>query len=107
MQGDDTACKEAVPDRAEAGLREQVGERVSSGEAANARGEGRVRGAAGQRLAEERHDAVEPHLVERRQRAARRRDLEDAEPARRLQNAPQLAEPGLEVVDVTHAEADG
>ena len=50
---------------------------------------------------------VEPDAVERREPAARRRDLEDAEPSALAEHAPQLADARFEVLDVAHAEADG
>ena len=50
---------------------------------------------------------VEPDAVERREPAARRRDLEDAEPSAFAEHAPQLADARFEILDVAHAEADG
>ena len=85
---------------------EERGELRGRWEAADARGQVRVRLPAGQDAAENRHDAVEPHAVERRERAARCRDLEDPEPPAGLQHAPQLTDSRLEVRDVADPEPD-
>ena len=78
-------------DLLEAAALEQRGERLGAGEATHARGEVRVRLPAGEHLAEQRHDPVEPEREERPQDAARLRDLEDREPPAGPQHAAQLA----------------
>ena len=107
VQRDDAAAEAAVGDVAEAVPSHQLGQLVRAGEAADARRQVRVGLAARQDLAGERDQDVEPELVEELQRPLRLRDLEDADAAARLQHAPQLGEPALEVGDVADAEADG
>src|SRR5205823_7681743 len=77
------------------------------GEPADAGGEIRVRRAPREDLAEQRHDAVEPQAIERGEQTARPRDLQDSEPSTLTEDAPQLAQRPVQVLDVPHAEADG
>ncbi len=107
MQRDDAAGERPITNLSEPVPLEQLCERVGVGEAPHARRQVRVGRAAGEHLAEERHDAVEPDAIERGEAPARRRDLEDAEPTTDAKDAPQLADPGGEVLDVPHTEADG
>ena len=87
--------------------REQLGELLRAGEAAHARGQVRVRLAAGQDAAEQRDDPVEPERG-RTARAAPRGVVISriAEPAAGTEHAAQLADPRLEVLDVADPEAD-
>ena len=91
----------------EAGLLQAVDELLGAREPLHRRGQVRVRGASRQHLAEQRDDAVEPERVEGPGEAARLGDLEDRDPAARLQHAAELAEREVEVGDVADAEADG
>ena len=76
----------------EAAALEQRGELLGAGEATHARREVRVRAPAGEHLAEQRHDPVEPEREERPQDASGLRDLEDREPPSGPQHAPQLGD---------------
>src|SRR5262249_22785939 len=80
---------------------------LRTGEALDARGKVRVRGAALQDRPEHRHDPVEPDAVERREHAARLRDLEYGDAAAGHEHPPKLAQAAVEVGDVADAEADG
>src|SRR6188508_2441643 len=105
VQGHDTPGKAPEPHGLEAARAEQLRKRLRSGEAAHARGQVRVRVAAREEAAEQRDDAVEPELVEDLERSARRRDLEDPEPAPGPEHAPQLPDRCFEVLDVPNPEA--
>ena len=108
VQRDDPAGERAVLDVVEPGRPQQPGQRLRVREAADAGGQVRVRLAALQHLAEQRHDPVEPEPVERRERPGRLRDLEDRRRDRRATSTRrELREPALEVGDVADAEADG
>ena len=106
MQGDDTAGEELEPHGLEAAGGEQVGELLRPWEAAHASRQVRVRVATGQDAAEQGDDAVEPEAVERREPAARGRDLENPEPAAGAEHPAQLLDRRLEVLDVADTEAD-
>ena len=102
MERDDAAGEEPVTARLEKPLaREQRRELVRLWEAADARGQVRVRVAAGQNATEQRHDPVEPERG-RTARACRAGVVISRIPSRppRSQHAAQLAQPGLEVRDV-------
>src|SRR5439155_17990986 len=60
-----------------------------------------------QHLAEQRHDAVEPDAVERREQPAWSRDLEHSKSSVGTQDAAQLTECAFDVVDVANSETDG
>ena len=101
------APEQAEPDLLEPLPLHQRGEPLGAGEAPHAGGEVRVGLPAGQHLAEQRHDPVEPEREERPQHSAGLGDLEDRKPPAGPEHAAQLRERGLEVGDVPHAEADG
>src|SRR6478672_6964880 len=105
VQGHDTPGKAPEPHGPEAARAEQLRKLLRPGEAAHARGQVGVRVAAREEAAEQRDDAVEPELVEQLERAARRRDLEDPQPAAGPEHAPQLPDRCFEVLDVPDAEA--
>ena len=106
MESDDPGGEGAVAHLAEAARLEALREAARRGKAAHARGQVGVRRTAGENLAEERDDAVEPDAVERREPPGRRRDLEDPEPPALPQHAAELAQAGVEILDVSDAEAD-
>src|SRR5581483_3455188 len=95
------------PHVAEPGTLERLRERFRLGEPAHARRQVRVRGAARERPSEEGDRAVEPEAVEGREPAARGRDLEHGQPSAWAEDAAQLSQGGVELLDVAHAEADG
>ena len=70
VQRNDPARERAPADVLEAGSAQEAGELVGAGKTAHAGGKVRVRGAAGKDLAEQRHEAVEPEPVERREQPA-------------------------------------
>src|SRR5215472_4242333 len=106
VQRHDTPGETPEPDALEAARAQQIGEILGARETAHARREVGVGVAAREQVAEQRHDMVEPDPVEGRQQPARRRDLEDPEPAARAEHAPQLPDARLQVLDVPDAEAD-
>ncbi len=75
-------------------------------EATDARREVRVRLAAREHAACERHEHVEPEPEEGPQDAARPRDLEHRELPAGTQHARELAQAALEIGEIAHAEAD-
>ncbi len=101
----DTPGKAAELHGLEPARAQQLRELLRPGEAAHARGQVRVRVSARQEAAEQRDDAVEPELVEELQRAARRRDLEDPQPAAGPEHTAQLPDRSFEVLDVPDPEA--
>src|SRR5438270_396652 len=105
VEGHDTPGKEPELHALEAATAELVREILRAGEATHARWQVRVRGPAGEEAAQQRHDAVEPELVEGREEPARCRYLEDAEPAAGTKHAAQLPDGSLEVLDVANPEA--
>src|SRR6185437_4031411 len=102
----DTPGEAAELHALEAALAEQLRKLLGAGEAADAGREVRVRGTTRENAAEQRHDAVEPELVEERERAPRLRDLEDPEPGPGTEDTSELLDARLEVIDVADPEPD-
>ncbi len=107
MKGHDPSGEEPVPNVLEPGGLEQPGELGRPGEAPHAGRQVRVRRAAGENLAGERNENVEPQPVEGPQNAPRPRDLEDPEPAAAVEYAPKLSQPFFDVGNVPDPESDG
>ncbi len=107
MEGDDASRERAVTDVTKAGCLDHAYEVVLAGKTPHAGREIRVRGTARQRLAEHRHDPLEPHAVEGRQRSRGLRDLEQSNASSGHEHPRQLPKRPTEIGDVADAEADG
>ena len=93
VQRDDAAAEQPVAHVARSRRARSAPTAPRAREAPHARGQVRVRLAAGEHLAGERHERVEPEPEERPQRARAARDLEHREPAAGPQDARSSRRP--------------
>src|SRR5439155_18453269 len=99
-------AEQPVPDVDESRRPHQLSQVARPGEPAHACREIRVGSSTRKKLADQRHALVEPDSIERCEYPLRLCDLEHTQATSGTQDAPQLRQRAVEILDVADTEAD-